>query len=522
MAGTLANGGVNPITNVRVVSSSVVEKVLGVMTTCGMYDSSGAWIFRVGIPAKSGVGGGIMAVLPGQLAVATYSPRLDHIGHSVRGVKAITRLADDMRLHFLSVGRAARSVLRCAMDLCTARSRRARPANESKVIERNGTRYLVLLLQGDLSFAPVERVLREIGFTGTRRGVVLDLKHVSKMNMAAMRLVVGLAATTHLLLSHTHPYAEQLKAAAQACNVELFDDKAKPSLSTSAGLHLFQHLDGALDWAEEELLLAFLPDEDRCVAIEPAQHPYLATLEATARDALLTASDVRRYSKGDPLFRVGDTALGIFLIIEGSVDVSLPSASAMAARAGRAAARPSASSVTSGRFAARLRQRMDSDESLGLGASFGALNESFDAAAYDASLAAANEESKAADGPSKPAAATRTPDRWSLRTARVSFRPQAFRTLVKVKDKMLKLRSHRLASLGVGSALGEEALVDNAARNVDAFASGDTACVYISVSVLAEVCTTFPQVRVHLLTSLLLNSTETVARLNREVSMLTR
>ena len=74
---TLANNGVNPITGIRALQSRYVPNVLSVMSSCGMYDYSGAWIYEIGMPAKSGVGGGIVAVLPGQFGLAVFSPRLD-------------------------------------------------------------------------------------------------------------------------------------------------------------------------------------------------------------------------------------------------------------------------------------------------------------------------------------------------------------------------------------------------------------------------------------------------------------
>ena len=87
MAATLANRGVNPVTNEQVVSPYVVARTLSVMTSSGMYDYAGEWIYRVGIPAKSGVGGGIIASLPGQFGLGTFSPPLDAHGNSVRGIK---------------------------------------------------------------------------------------------------------------------------------------------------------------------------------------------------------------------------------------------------------------------------------------------------------------------------------------------------------------------------------------------------------------------------------------------------
>jgi glutaminase len=86
MAATLANGGVNPRTGRRAIEREHVRDVLTLMFTCGMYDTSGSWAYTVGLPAKSGVGGGILAVVPGRFGLAVYSPRLDDHGHSVRGV----------------------------------------------------------------------------------------------------------------------------------------------------------------------------------------------------------------------------------------------------------------------------------------------------------------------------------------------------------------------------------------------------------------------------------------------------
>src|SRR5215831_13963787 len=93
MAATLANGGVNPRTGERAVRHDLVERILSIMATCGMYDFAGEWVYAVGLPAKSGVGGGILAVLPGQLGIGVFSPRLDEHGNSYRGLKICEALA---------------------------------------------------------------------------------------------------------------------------------------------------------------------------------------------------------------------------------------------------------------------------------------------------------------------------------------------------------------------------------------------------------------------------------------------
>jgi glutaminase len=99
MAATLANNGRNPMTGDKALDSEYIKDVLSVMYTCGMYDYSGEWAYRVGLPAKSGVGGGIVAVVPKLLGIGVFSPRLDSRGNSVRGVKVCEELSSHFGFH---------------------------------------------------------------------------------------------------------------------------------------------------------------------------------------------------------------------------------------------------------------------------------------------------------------------------------------------------------------------------------------------------------------------------------------
>jgi len=94
MAATLANGGKNPVTGKQVVEARHVPGILAVMATAGLYDDSGKWLFHTGLPGKSGVGGGLIAVSPGKFGLGTFSPPLDAAGNSVRGQRAITAISD--------------------------------------------------------------------------------------------------------------------------------------------------------------------------------------------------------------------------------------------------------------------------------------------------------------------------------------------------------------------------------------------------------------------------------------------
>jgi glutaminase len=102
MAATLANGGFNPLSRRQAVHEEYVGDLLSVMYTCGMYDFAGEWSYRIGLPAKSGVGGGIIAVVPGRMGIAVYSPRLDRHGNSIAGIKALEAISAELDLHILS------------------------------------------------------------------------------------------------------------------------------------------------------------------------------------------------------------------------------------------------------------------------------------------------------------------------------------------------------------------------------------------------------------------------------------
>ncbi|WP_193128685.1 glutaminase A [Gulosibacter sediminis] len=173
MGMTLGLGGVNPITGHRVVSEGTAQRVLSVMSTCGMYNASGDWMTDVGIPAKSGVGGGIFGVLPGQVAVATFSPRLDTFGNSVRGVALFERLSQEMGMHLMGVPPASDA----AVHTFTRDDEGTEP------------RFL-LVLQGPLRFSQSERVLRAFEeIPDGRVPVHLDLARVTSGDRVALRMI---------------------------------------------------------------------------------------------------------------------------------------------------------------------------------------------------------------------------------------------------------------------------------------------------------------------------------------------
>src|SRR3954466_3158539 len=189
MAATLANRGVNPVTGEQVVTPYAISRTLSVMTSSGMYDFAGEWIYRVGIPAKSGVGGGILASLPARLGLGSYSPRLDGHGNSVRGIKVCEALSLHYDLHMLNRSDDARNSIIADYDIGKNPSRRDRRPHERKILATHHRDVRVIELVGTLSFSNVDYVSRQLASRPRPQFVIFDLRRVTSMTRAGARLV---------------------------------------------------------------------------------------------------------------------------------------------------------------------------------------------------------------------------------------------------------------------------------------------------------------------------------------------
>jgi glutaminase len=169
MGATLAAGGVHPVTGERIVSRAVARQVLSVMAGAGMYDAAGHWLTTVGIPAKSGVAGGLLGALPGQVGIGVMSPRLDKHGNSVRGVKVFERLSDDMGMHLMEAESYGSSALRSMSEV----------DGEVRVE-----------LQGTVHFGGAETVLDALSRDSGSSTVVFDASRVDRFSDVGRRMVL--------------------------------------------------------------------------------------------------------------------------------------------------------------------------------------------------------------------------------------------------------------------------------------------------------------------------------------------
>ncbi|MUK03460.1 glutaminase A [Vibrio cholerae] len=312
MAATLANSGRNPITGVEALDLLAVERVLSVMTTCGMYDDAGSWISTVGMPAKSGVGGGTIAVLPGQVGLAVYSPPLDEHGSSVRGVATSQRLSRDMELHFVRAARAGRSAIRATYDITASPSGIRRADEAMDVLRDHGHRARVIELNGDLLFAGTESMVRALSSLDDDVDfVILDLRRVDEVADVSLRLLgevrENLATVDRdlVLIDSEGTLAETFKDV----------DRAVPTFDTRTA---------AVEYCENELITRYGSELSLPTEVEVAQCPALEPLTEEDVEALAERMEDKTYEKGQVVRRVGQSFGGVYFILSGKIVTSVP------------------------------------------------------------------------------------------------------------------------------------------------------------------------------------------------------
>ncbi len=315
MAATLATGGVNPLTGERALDARNVDEVLSVMTTCGMYDYAGEWVYRVGFPAKSGVSGGILAVLPGQLGIGVFSPPLDAHGNSVRGVAVCRALSEELELHFLRAPRAALSALRARFTLRDVRSKRVRPQPERELLAAVGGRAVVYELQGDLFFTGLELVARKLAAERPDPSlVVLDLSRAHEIDAPAAHLLREIA-----LQSEVESRQLALVGLARHARLRRLLEESRVD-GAALPFAALDDLDAALEWCEERLLAPRLPSAEG-VELPLAEHGFLEGLAPAELELVAGHLERRELAARQLVVRKGEPADELFLLVRGELSV---------------------------------------------------------------------------------------------------------------------------------------------------------------------------------------------------------
>ena len=314
MGATLANAGINPITEKRAIRGEYVENVLSVMGSCGMYDYAGEWIYKVGMPAKSGVAGGIVAVLPGKLGIGVFSPPLDKRGNSVRGIEVCDRISMDFNLHMFNVVQPGKSVIRRTYDGSHITSKHMRAADERRRLRDEAARIHVYEIQGDLNFSTTEVVVNEIVRNSQIADYfVVDLKRVLSLDQSTCRLFCQLL----------------LKLADREKQLVFANCDSHPDLGRyirrkikGGNESLWQHFDDdyALEYCEDRILNSGNVTDDP-VSLDAFE--LFDGLDADEIDVISSRLTRQKYRQGENIINQGDPASQLYLLAQGQVSIRM-------------------------------------------------------------------------------------------------------------------------------------------------------------------------------------------------------
>jgi len=316
MAATLANGGVHPLTGKRALPAEHVERVLSVMATCGMYDYAGSWLYEVGMPAKSGVGGGIIAVLPGRFGIGIFSPLLDAKGNSVRGIEACKQLSRDFSLHVFNNASQPGLALGRVYTGADAPSRRQPDAELRACLNREAQRIKFLCLQGYLAVDGVEYVIRRMQ----------DMAAESHSFILDMHLVTGLSESAARLLNQARQGFGADDIAVVFSRIQqrpvIMDPLSKSSSSVDRGFLSFEDNDLAVEWCENRL---FGKAAQTSAIGTLADSALFAGVPEVVLERVKAVTTLQSFACGESILVSGQACDGrLFFIESGNVSILVP------------------------------------------------------------------------------------------------------------------------------------------------------------------------------------------------------
>jgi glutaminase len=317
MAATLANGGVHPLTGQRALPAEHVEQVLSVMATCGMYDYAGSWLYEIGLPAKSGVGGGIIAVLPGRFGIAIFSPRLDEKGNSVRGIAACKALSEEFNLHVFTPAGDPRMTLGRVYTGADSPSRRQTCGEPGDYLRAHAHRIKYLCLHGFLAVDGIEYVIRRMQeMASDSHSFILDMNQVDGISRSA----------AHLLNEARLCFAVDAIAVVYARirdDTNVIERLGRSACDGDRGILIFEDNDLAVEWCENRLLkeTSWTAVPSRALAdsvlFRDMPEDLMKKVEALAVPGT--------FAEGERILTIGEACDGrVFFIESGHVSVLVP------------------------------------------------------------------------------------------------------------------------------------------------------------------------------------------------------
>jgi glutaminase len=270
------------------------------------------------MPAKSGVGGGVMAVLPGQFGLAVFSPKLDARGNSVRGIAVCKKISSDFGLHVFHTGRmTTTSVIHARYNASQISSKRTRAAEQARVLASLGERVVIFELAGDLVFSSAEIIVSEaMHALEDAEYLILDFRRSPQIAEGAVNMLVALIQST----------TERNKTVLLTGISDKFDVvralKRRVPGADQSPLLFCEDVDRALEWCEDALLAdhCSLPADE----VPLAQQAFCDEFSPEELAALESLMETKRYANGTVICKEGEAADSIFFLLSGQVSVCIP------------------------------------------------------------------------------------------------------------------------------------------------------------------------------------------------------
>lgn len=336
VAGTLARGGLHPVSGERVLQEETVRAVLSVLDSCGMDSREPLWAYDVGQPGwASARGGTIMVVVPGHMGLALQADGLDEHGVSAAGMDVLRSLVRDFELHPSVVTGSPRAAFRTHYRVDQAPSGAVRSAEVAEALIRHGDTVHVLELGGHIGFSQVDalaRVVRQL--PEELQTLLVDIRSVSSVSPSARRLVArwfayGLASGLDVVLVDRDDarVAELMSAVDESADVTLPDprqegDRDLESAPDRPEFLFFDSRSRAIQWAEQRLLTRHAPELLPHSAQEAAVAPLLQHLSPEDAALLESMMDERVYTDGQIIRRAGQPFGGIYVVTSGRVELT--------------------------------------------------------------------------------------------------------------------------------------------------------------------------------------------------------
>ena len=302
------------------ITPNVVARTLSVMTSSGMYDYAGEWIYRVGMPAKSGVGGGIVAALPSQIGLGTFSPRLDSHGNSVRGLKVCEALSARFDLHMLNRSADVRTCIIADYDILGISSRRSRQPHEQQILDEHHSDIRVIELVGALNFAAIDYVTRRLAERAAECAAA-DSRFPPRAGHDRGGRATAWREPHHPRQCRRHGDPDRFRS-----DVARYGEAIRARTTEPQRLRRFALLDDAIEWAEDQIIYR----HGGFTAVKETSHlgeqALLAELTADEIAALGRTVDHTPLSRpGQRIIGAGEPANSLFFLQSGMVSVKLPS-----------------------------------------------------------------------------------------------------------------------------------------------------------------------------------------------------